>query len=155
MEKVPMPINWTEKVNAAITNLEDGSKVLEPRDALAVIDDVVKGKLDAAELAMIHRIPQHWIKATLGHVTRAVQGTGRVLPLAAEGWYAFHGHEQPYEVAPGFVAAWKLARGLSDRSADAFSSSSLTTIKDSLASKAPDDRLAAMDQRRPPCARQS
>ena len=42
-----------------------------------------------------------------------VQGTGRVLPLDAGGWYAFQGHEQPYEVAPGFAAAWKKARGLS------------------------------------------
>jgi hypothetical protein len=73
----------------------------------------VGGKLAAAELAMIHGIPQNWIETTLAHVTRTVQGTGRVLPLDAGGWYALRGPNQPYEVAPGFAAAWKKARSLS------------------------------------------
>jgi hypothetical protein len=107
-----MPTDWANKVKAAITNLETKSRVLEPNQALAIIDDVVEGKLAAYELAIIHGIPETWIKVTLGHVTRMVQGTGRVRPLDAGGWYAFRGHEQPYEVAPGFAAAWKAARGL-------------------------------------------
>jgi hypothetical protein len=108
-----MPIDWANKVRAAITNLQTKDhRVLEPDQALAIIDDVVEGKLAAYELAIIHDIPEAWIEVTLGHVTRVVQGTGRALPLAAGGWYAFQGHEQPYKVAPGFVAAWKEARGL-------------------------------------------
>jgi hypothetical protein len=108
-----MPIDWTDKVRAAITVLEiKTDRVLEPGQALALIDDVVEGKLAAYELAIIHGIPEAGIKATLGQITRTVQGTGRVLPLAAGGWYAFQGHEHPYKVAPDFVAAWKKARGL-------------------------------------------
>jgi hypothetical protein len=108
-----MPTDWANKVRAAITNLKTKNhRVLEPDQALAIIDDVVEGKLVAYELAIIHGIPEAWIEVTLGHVTRVVQGTGRALPLDAGGWYAFHGHEQPYEVAPGFAAAWKKACGL-------------------------------------------
>jgi len=82
--------------------------VPEPGKALGIIDDI--GKLAADELAMIHGIPEAWIEVTLGHITRTAQGAGRVLPLAGGGWYAFQGHEHPYEVAPGFAVAWKKAR---------------------------------------------
>jgi len=79
-----MPTDWTEKVRNAITNLETKiGRVLEPGQALAIIDDVVEGKLAAYELAIIHGIPEAWIEVTLGHVTRTVQGTGRALPLDA------------------------------------------------------------------------
>jgi hypothetical protein len=103
-----MPTDWAAKVRAAIANLQvDTDRVLEPAKALAIIDDVVAGKFATAELATVHGIPQEWIRTTLGHITRAV-GTGRVRSLAAGGWYAFQGHEHPYAVAPGFVAAaWK------------------------------------------------
>ena len=108
-----MPNDWAAKVRDAITNLETKTdRVLEPDQALALIDDVVKGKFAAGDLATIHGMPQEWIGTTLGHVTRAV-GTGRVRPLDADGWYAFQGYEHPYGVAPGFIAAWKQARGLS------------------------------------------
>jgi hypothetical protein len=108
-----MPTDWANKVRAAITSLEiKTDRVLNPARSLAIIDDVVDGRLESDELAMIHGVRQEWIEMTLGHVTRMVQGTGRVRPLDAGGWYAFQGHEHPYEVAPGFVAAWKEARGL-------------------------------------------
>ena len=108
-----MPTDWANEVKAAITHLQTKThRVLEPDQALAIIDDVVEGKLAAYELAIIHGIPEAWIEVTLGHVTRMVQGTGRALPLDAGGWYTFQGHEQPYKVAPGFAAAWKEARGL-------------------------------------------
>jgi hypothetical protein len=106
-------VNWAEKVRAAIIKLEaETSRVLEPEQALALIDDIVEGKLAADELAMIHGIPQEWIRTTLGHITRAV-GSGGVRSLDAGGWYEFKSYEQPYDVASGFVAAWKEARGLS------------------------------------------
>jgi hypothetical protein len=106
-----MPTNWTDQVSNAISNLETNTgRVLKPGQALAIIDDVVEGKLAADELAMIHGIPEAWIEVTLRHVTRTAQGAGRVLPLDAGGWYAFHRYEHPYDVAPGFAAAW--ARGL-------------------------------------------
>jgi hypothetical protein len=105
--------NWADKVRAAITNLEaKNGRVLEPEQALALIDDIVEGKLAADELAMIHGIPQEWIKTTLGHITRSV-GSGGVRSLDAGGWYEFKCYEQPYDVASGFAAAWKEARGLS------------------------------------------
>jgi hypothetical protein len=44
--------------------------VLEPRQSLAIIGDVVEEKLTADELARIHGIPREWIEATLGQVTR-------------------------------------------------------------------------------------
>ena len=79
-----MPTNWTDQVSNAISNLETNTdRVLEPARALAILDDVVEGKLAAYELAIIHGIPEAWIEVTLGHVTRMVQGTGRVLPLDA------------------------------------------------------------------------
>jgi SAM-dependent methyltransferase len=65
----------------------------------------------AADLATIHGIPQAWIRSTLGHITRAV-GSGRVPSLATGGWYELQSDDQPYNVAPGFAAAWKKARGL-------------------------------------------
>jgi hypothetical protein len=108
-----VPTDWAAKVRNAITNLEINiGRVLEPDRSLAVIDDVVAGKFDAGDLATIHGMPQEWISTTLGHITRAV-GTGRVRPLDAGGLYAFQGYEYPYKVAPGFIAAWKQARGLS------------------------------------------
>src|SRR5580692_1681369 len=65
--------NWADKVRAAITNLEaKNGRVLEPEQALALIDDIVEGKLAAGELATIHGIPQEWIRTTLGHITRSV-----------------------------------------------------------------------------------
>ena len=109
-----LPTDWADKVRDVITNLETKiDRVLGPNQSLAILDDIVAGKLDVAELAVIHGIQQDWIETTLGHVTHVVQGAGRVLPLAAGGWYAFQGYEHPYEVAPGFAAAWKKARGLS------------------------------------------
>jgi hypothetical protein len=75
-----MPPNWAEKVRDAITNLETkGDRVLEPDQALAIIDDVVDGKFAAAELATIHGIPPEWIRTMLGQITRAVRtaGSGR------------------------------------------------------------------------------
>ena len=107
-----MPTDWADKVRAAITNLERGGRVLEPDQALALIDDVVEGKFAAGDLATIHGIPQAWIRTTLGQITRVV-GSGRVRSLAAGGWYEPKGDDRPYDVAPGFAAAWKKARGLS------------------------------------------
>jgi hypothetical protein len=106
-------VHWAEKVRVAIANLKTKTgRVLEPEQALSLVDDIVEGKLAADELAMIHGIPQEWVKTTLGHITRAV-GSGRVRPLNAGGWYKFKSYEQPYDVAPGFAAAWKEARDLS------------------------------------------
>jgi hypothetical protein len=107
-----MPTDWTNKARNAITNLETKTaRVLEPNQALAIIDDIVEGKFVAADLAKIHGIPGEGIRKTLGHITRAV-GTSGARSLDAGSWYAFHGHEHPYEVAPGFAAAWKKARDL-------------------------------------------
>jgi hypothetical protein len=106
-------VNWTDKVRAAITNLEAKTgRVLKPDQALSLIDDIVEGKLAADELAMIHGIPPEWIKTTLGHITRAI-GSGRVRTLDAGGWYEFKSYEHPYDVASGFAAVWKEVRGLS------------------------------------------
>jgi hypothetical protein len=44
-------------------------------------------------------------------ITTAV-GSGRVRTLADGGWYEIKNDDQPYDVAPGFAAAWKKARGL-------------------------------------------
>jgi hypothetical protein len=107
-----MPTDWAAKARDAITHLElKIDRVLDPDRALALIDDVVEGKLAADELAPIHGLPQEWVSTTLGHITKVV-GTGRVRSLNAGGWYAFQGYEHPYKVAPGFAAAWKQARGL-------------------------------------------
>jgi hypothetical protein len=107
-----MPTDWTDKVRNAITNLETKTdRVLEPDQALVIIDDVVEGKFAAADLATIHSVPQEGIRATLGQITRAV-GSGRARSLAAGGWYEFKRDDQPYDVDPGFAAAWKKARGL-------------------------------------------
>ena len=107
-----MPTDWADKVRAAITNLETkADRVLEPDQALAIIDDVVEGKFAAADLATIHGIPQECIRTTRGHITRAV-GSGRVRSLATGGWYERKSDDQPYDVVPGFAAAWKKARGL-------------------------------------------
>jgi hypothetical protein len=107
-----MPTDWADKVRDAITNLETKTdRVLEPDQALALIDDVVEGKFAAGDLATIHSIPQECIRTTLGQITRAV-GAGRVRSLAAGGWYERKSDDQPYDVAPGFAAAWKKARGL-------------------------------------------
>jgi hypothetical protein len=107
-----MPTDWESRVRDAITNLElKPDRVLEPDQSLDLIDDVVEGQFPAVELATIHGVPQEAIRATLGLVTRAI-GTGHVRSLERGGWYAFQGYEHPYEVAPGFIAAWKQARGL-------------------------------------------
>ncbi len=96
----------------AIANLEaKTSRVLEPGQALALIDDVVEGKFAAGDRATIHGIPEELIRTTLGQITRAV-GTGRARPLAAGGWWERKSDDQPYDLAPGFAAAWKKARGL-------------------------------------------
>jgi hypothetical protein len=66
----------------------------------------------AADLATIHGIPQEGIRTAFRQVTRAA-GTGRVRSLAAGDWYERRkSDDQPYDVAPGFAAAWKKARGL-------------------------------------------
>ena len=136
-----MPTNWTDQVSNSIANLETNiGRVLTPGQALAIIDDVVGGKLAADELAIIHGIPEAWIEVTLGHVTRMVQGTGRALPLDAGGWYAFQGHDTltrwpPVSPPPGGRRA-----ACHDRPARIFlPTSSPTTIKGSFPSKA-DDR---------------
>jgi hypothetical protein len=109
-----MMANWADGVRAAIANLGTKTgRVLGPDQALALIDAIVEGKLTADELARIHGIPHQWIKTTLGHITGAV-GSGRVRSLETGGWYKFRGYEQPYDVAPGFAAAWKKARDLPD-----------------------------------------
>jgi hypothetical protein len=80
-----MRTDWADKVRAAITHLEiKADRVLEPDQALAIIDDVVKGKFAAADLATIHGVPQAWIRSTLGHITRVTRavGAGRVRSLA-------------------------------------------------------------------------
>lgn len=108
-----MPNDWAAKVSNAINNLKlKTDRIVEPDQSLALIDDVVAGKFAAAELAVIHGLPQEGLRTTLGQITRAV-GTGRARSLGAGGWCAFQGYEHPYAVAPGFVAAWKQARGLS------------------------------------------
>src|ERR1700730_11853767 len=100
-----MPYGWAAKVSNAINNLKlNTGRVVEPDPSLALIDDVVAGKFAAAELAVIHGLPQEGVRTTLGHITRAV-GTCRARSLAAGGWYAFQWYEHPYAVAPGFVAA--------------------------------------------------
>ena len=50
-----MPTNWTDQVSNSISNLEIKiGRVLEPGQALAIIDDVVEGNLAPDEIAMIH-----------------------------------------------------------------------------------------------------
>ena len=88
-------------------------RVRGPDQALAIIDDVVEGNFAAADLATIHGIPQARIRTTLGQVTRAVGSGGGLRSLATGGWYERKSDDQPYDVAPGFAAAWKKARGLS------------------------------------------
>ena len=96
-----MPTDWTDEVRDAIRNLEiKTGRVLQPDQALALIDDVVEGKFAAGDLAMIHGIPQESIRTTLGQITRTV-GTGRVRSLAAGGWYERKSDDRPYDVAPG------------------------------------------------------
>ena len=96
-----MPNDWAVKVSNAINSLKlKIDRVVEPDQSLALIDDVVAGKFAAAELAVIHGLPQEGVRTTLGRVTRAV-GTGGVRSLDAGGWYAFQGYEHPYKVAPG------------------------------------------------------
>ena len=108
-----MPTDWADKVRAAITDLEIKiDRVLEPDEALAIIDDVVEGNFAAADLAAIHGIPQARIRTTLGQVTRAVGSGGGLRWLATGGWYERKSDDQPYDMAPGFAAAWKKARGL-------------------------------------------
>jgi hypothetical protein len=110
-----MPTDWAAKVRRAITKLKiPGDRVVEPDQALALMDDVVAGRFAAGDLAMIHGIPEQCVRTTLGQVTRAL-GRGRARSLEAGDWYAFRGHEQPYAVAPGFAAAWKRARAASRR----------------------------------------
>jgi hypothetical protein len=107
-----MPTDWDEKVRNVITNLETKIDwVVEPDQALAIIDDIVEGKFAAGDLATIHGIPREGIATTLRQVTRAV-GSGRVRSLAAGDWYERKSDDRPYDVAPGFAAAWKKARGL-------------------------------------------
>jgi hypothetical protein len=111
--KSTMPTDWADKVRDAIIDLElKTDRVLEPDQALAIIDDVVEGKFAAGDLATIHGIPQAWIRTALGHITRVV-GPGRVRSLATGDWYERKSDDRPYDVAPGFAAAWKEARGLS------------------------------------------
>jgi hypothetical protein len=43
--------------------------------------------------AIIHGIPEAWIEVTLGHITRAVQGTGRRPAARRRRLLAFQGHE--------------------------------------------------------------
>jgi hypothetical protein len=108
-----MPTDWADKGRDAITHLETKTgRVLELDQALALIDDVVEGKLAAGDLATIHGVPQESIRTTLGQITRAV-GSGRVRSLAVGGWCERKSDDRPYDVAPGFAAARKKARGLS------------------------------------------
>ena len=70
--------------------------------------------MTAAELAALHRIPQHaWIRATLGLVTQGCWRGQRLGRSPQAVGMNFKSNDQPYEVAPGFAAAWKKARGLS------------------------------------------
>jgi hypothetical protein len=67
-----MPTDWANEVKAAITHLQTKThRVLEPDQALAIIDDVVEGKFAAGDLATIHDIPQESLRTTLGQITRA------------------------------------------------------------------------------------
>ena len=67
--------------------------------------------------------PRHFDFGCLGRLRWALTGRvvtmvmwqvcmGRVRSLATGGWYEFQSDDQPYDVAPGFAAAWKKARGL-------------------------------------------
>jgi hypothetical protein len=95
-----MPIDWANKVRAAITNLDiKTDRVLNPAQSLAIIDDVVGGRFTVGELAMIHGMPQEWIGTTLGQITRAVQGAGRVRLLADGGWSQSSPHFADFGVA--------------------------------------------------------
>ena len=79
-----MPTDWAAKAKDAITNLVlKTDRVLEPDQSLSLIDDVVAGKLAAAELATIHGVPQEAVKTTLGQVTRAAGMGGKSLEAAA------------------------------------------------------------------------
>jgi transposase len=99
-----MPTDWADKVGDAITHLKTKTdRVLDPDQALAIIDDVVQGNFAAADLATIHGIPQAWIRSTLGHITRAV-GSGRVRSLATGAWYELKCDDRV--IAPGYVKAY-------------------------------------------------
>jgi hypothetical protein len=100
-----MPTDWTEKVRHAITNLEIKSgRVLEPGQALAIIDDVVPWRESWRPMSL----PSSTAFRRLGLRRRSDRSRGWFRARAA---YAFQGHDQPYKVAPGFAAAWKKARG--------------------------------------------
>jgi hypothetical protein len=104
-------INWTQHVDDALTHLQRLGRVLRPEAFREIIDDVVMGELTAAQIAASPRT-RDLVMTALGHVTTATQeGGGKVLPLGT-GWYAFKGDDQPFDVTPGFAAAWKKARGL-------------------------------------------
>jgi hypothetical protein len=91
-------------------HFEKPGRILSHDKFCAIIDDVVPENLTAEQIASAHG-GKDLVRTTLGHVTTATQGGGRVKPISEGGWYAFRGNAQCYEVAPGFAAAWKQKRG--------------------------------------------
>jgi len=102
-----MATDWAAKVKQVIDLAEDKNPKY-----LDVVDDVVAGSLSAVAIKAKYGDPDLIISA-LAHVTRTVHGIGRgnVPPISEGGWRDPQRHDGFYQVAPGFAAAWKSARG--------------------------------------------
>lgn len=74
---------------------------------MAIIDDVVLG-LPRAEILEKNGVTADDLVTSLGHVTMAVQGGGKVRKLIDGGWYERRALD--YEVSDGFAAAWMRMR---------------------------------------------
>lgn len=98
---------WRDAAADAYTNLTRVTRVYPKAKMLAVVDDLcLHGSVTQSELCDRHGI-QDFISTSVGHVTVAVHGKGKVPEEG--GWYRKLG--RTYHVHPAFVLAWNRRRG--------------------------------------------
>ncbi len=98
---------WKDRVDTALTRLEQDRWTVPAVRYLEIIDEMAEGRSSAADIA--RRAGSHDLVTTaLNRVTLALHGDDAAPALDQGGWYEIDGER--YRVAPDFAQEWIAAR---------------------------------------------
>lgn len=109
--KIPAnDVDWTKAADDVHSHLTSHERTYDLGEMLSFVDDVaVLGLVDRDALVKKYG-KSDFVDTTLGHVTTAVHGGGKV-PKDG-GWYSVGEPGHTYSVHPKFAQAWRQKRGL-------------------------------------------
>ena len=102
----------TQQVSRVVRYQREGKRLKYQAKILPFLDALCSGAATNRDALMQQLdVTEDGILSLLANVTMAIQGKGKVLPMAEGGWY--EGGPEGYRVNPDFAREWLARRGMS------------------------------------------